>query len=81
MLYPMLTGFEWAIAGFVSGAIIVFFVRALKREARKCAPKEPTDLEKSEARRRTEEILSEVETEINRVKAQYEEATGLKWDD
>ncbi|WP_373735736.1 hypothetical protein [Bacteroides heparinolyticus] len=81
MIYPVLTDFEWAIAGFMSVAIIVAFARAMKREARKCAPKEPTGFEKAEASRRTEQILSEVEAEINRVKAQYEEATGLKWDD
>ncbi len=80
MIYPVLTEFEWGIAGIIGIIIMIAGIRAIVREEKDAAPKPPSDKEKEASRRRTDEIVSGVSADIDRVKAEWEANTGRKWE-
>ncbi len=80
MIYPVLTEFEWGIAGIIGIIILIVGIRAIVREEREAAPKPPSDAEREANRRRTDEITSEVKANIDRVKSDWEKRYGQPWD-
>lgn len=55
MIYPILTEFEWGIAGIVGIIILVFGIRSIVREGRKPETKEDNARVKEEFRRHCDE--------------------------
>lgn len=75
MYYVGLGTIGWVVCGIACVALIVAWFRPEKKDAAEC----DTPEWKEEGRRRSERIVKEVNEDIDRIKADFEEKTGMKW--
>ena len=80
MIYPILTEFEWGIAGIIGIIILIFGIRSIVKEERGTVM--PQDYVYDEAyQKRIEEESSKVEEYVKKVKADWEKEYNRPWDD
>lgn len=77
MIYPIMTEFEWGIAGIIGIIIMIVGIRSIVGENRK---PEPHDYAHDEAfQKEMDEESAKVEAYYNKVKADWEERYGRPW--
>lgn len=80
MIYPVLTDFEWGIAGIISIVILVFGIRSIVRESRS-ATKPHDYAHDEEFQKDIEEESAKVHEYYNKVRADWEKQHGRSWDE
>ncbi len=80
MIYPVLTEFEWGIAGIIGIIILVFGIRSIARESRDTV--KPHDYAHDKAfQRYIDKESAKVEEYYQKAKSDWEKEHGRSWDD
>ena len=79
MIYPVLTEFEWGMAGLLGIAVLIWGLRAIAKENQKPEPHDYAHDE--EFQKDIEEESAKVHEYYNKVKADWEKQYGRSWDE